>query len=179
MNRFLKRTKISIILMGAALLLLGLILFVNPINAMLFITIALGWVLAVVGGVMIAGAIISPLPALSQGDFMMGIVALVFGCCIIVWPGVFVSALYLILGIVILVTGIGDVSSALDERRLGLSDWKAALAIGIVTLLMGVLVIAAPFAFADAVMMLAGIALVFDGVTEIVVGIRLPSDSGN
>ncbi|MCI1665605.1 MAG: DUF308 domain-containing protein [Atopobiaceae bacterium] len=174
-NRFLRRTKVSVILMGAALLALGIILFMNPAEVTMFITLALGWVLVIVGVVTLVSCCMSPLPTIQQVDFVFSMIELLLGLCILMWPGFFVSFIYVLLGILIIVTGVNDVSGAMDEKASGMDSWKLAMAVAVITLILGFLVVIAPFTMATTVMMIAGIALVFDGITEIVTGVRMPA----
>ena len=175
MDSILKRTKTTVILTGIALLVLGIAVFVNPAGATLAVTLIVGWTLVILGVYTLSSCFVHRLPVLSQMDLFFGLLELIPGICILVWPGFFVSYLFLVLGIFVLVTGINDIMEAVDEHRIHVDYWGQSLAIGILTLVMGVLVIIAPFAMAQTVMMVYGIALVFDGVTEIVTGIRMPS----
>lgn len=109
-------------------------------------------------------------------DIGIGVVELVVGICIIVWPAFFVLYLYMILGIFILITGFNDITEANRIRKAGLGNWKVALLFGILTLIAGTLAVISPFALVWAEAVITGIALLFDGITEIVAGIRLPKE---
>lgn len=175
MDKILRRTKVTVILMGVAMLVLGIAFFVNPTSATLVVTLMLGWTLVIVGGVTLGNAFYHRLVVLSQLDLFIGALELVLGICILASPGFFVTYLFLLLGIIVLVSGINDITDAMAAKSMGLDSWKMSLGFGILTLLLGVLVIMAPFTMAEAVMMVAGIALVLDGVTEIVAGVKMPS----
>ncbi|MCH3943551.1 MAG: DUF308 domain-containing protein [Atopobiaceae bacterium] len=175
LDKLLKRTKATVIVMGVALLVLGVAIFVNPASATMFITLLLGWVLVITGVYTLAMCFAHRLPVLSQADLLIGLLELIPGVLILAWPGFFVLYLSVILGVIILVTGVNDLSEAMVEKNLGIEDWWKVLVAGILTILLGVLLFMSPFAFANAVMMIAGIALVFDGVTEIITGFRMPS----
>ena len=54
-EKLFKRTKTTVILMGIALLVLGIAMFVSPIGATLLIVQVAGWTLAMVGVVTLLG----------------------------------------------------------------------------------------------------------------------------
>ncbi|MCH3968732.1 MAG: DUF308 domain-containing protein [Atopobiaceae bacterium] len=181
MERFMKHTKWSVILAGIALAVLGIAFLVSPGTSLELLTLMLAWLLIIVGVVALVGCIRSPLPVMGQGDFLISIIAIIFGICVLVWPGVFVAFVYTLLGILILVSGFEDVSLAFAEKRanttwgMGMS-WGWTLAFAIITIVLGLFVIVAPFTMAWAVMVVTGISLIFDGVTDVIVGIRMPKD---
>lgn len=72
-----------------------------------------------------------------------------------------------------LVTGVNDVIEANAVRLAFGAGWVWRMAIGVITLLAGVAVVASPFAMAELVMLVAGLALIFDGITEIVAGVSM------
>ena len=83
------------------------------------------------------------------------------------------AVVYVLIGIIILVTGVNDVAEAGAVRRLGLPGWGWRMVLGVLTLLAGAVVVCSPFAMAEFEMLVAGLALVFDGITEIVAGVRM------
>ena len=179
LDTILRRTKVTVIITGVCLLALGVAMFANPAEATLLVTLIVGWVLVCLGAYTLCMCFVHRLPVLSQADLFFGLLELIPGICILAWPGFFVAYLFIVLGIIVLVTGINDVIEAVGEHGLGLDFWWQTLVMGIVTLLLGVFVIAAPFSMAQAVMMVYGIALVFDGVTEVVTGIRMPGKASS
>ena len=93
--------------------------------------------------------------------------------CLIVWPDAFVAVVYVIIGVIVLVTGVNDVIEANAVRLAFGAGWVWRMVIGVITLLAGVAVVASPFAMAELVMLVAGLALIFDGITEIIAGVSM------
>lgn len=173
MDRFVTRTKVSCIILGIALTILGLAFFVNPVSATIFVTLCIGWAFVIAGVVTLVAYVRSPAGMKNAADLALSILEFVLGVLILIWPGAFALYLFVLIGVIIVITGIFDIVEALSMRNVVESRWGLWLALGIITLIFGVLVFVAPFAFAEALMIVAGIALVYDGITEIIVGIRL------
>ena len=165
-ERLFKRTKATVILMGVALLVLGVAMFVS-----LLIVRVVGWTLAIVGAVTLANCWRHSSEGLRQADLFMGLLEAIPGVCLIMWPDAFVAVVYVLIGIIVLVTGVNDVIEANVIRRALGVGWR--MVIGVVTLLAGAAVVASPFAMAELVMLVAGLALVFDGITEIIAGVSM------
>lgn len=172
-EKLFRRTKATVILMGVALLVLGVAIFVSPIGATLLIVQIVGWTLVVVGVATLVNCWVNRPAGSQQADLFTGIATLVLGVLIVGWPAAFVAVVYVMLGIIILVTGVNDIAEASTVRRMGFpgSLWRSIL--GALTFIAGAFVVFAPFAMAEFVMIVAGIALIFDGITEIIAGIQM------
>ena len=170
-ERLFRRTKATVILMGVALLVLGVAMFVSPIGATLLIVQVVGWTLAVAGAITLLNCWGHASEGMRQADLFMGLLEAIPGVCLIVWPDAFVAVVYVIIGVIVLVTGVNDVIEANAVRLAFGAGWVWRMAIG--TLLAGVAVVASPFAMAELVMLIAGLALIFDGITEIIAGVSM------
>lgn len=172
-ERLFKRTRAAVIVMGVAMLVLGIAMFVSPIGATLLIVGVAGWTLVIAGAVTLLNSWAHRSVELRQADLVTGLIEVVPGMCLVIWPEAFVTVVYVLIGIIILVTGVNDVAEAGAVRRLGLPGWGWRMVLGVLTLLAGAAVVCSPFAMAEFVMLVAGLALVFDGITEIVAGVRM------
>ena len=169
-------TKLGTIVSGVALAAMGIILFTNPQSAMLTITVMLGWVLVVMGIVSLASALTRWSVILSTADLYAGIVELLFGILLVNIPGFFVTWIFILLGIFILVSGLNSLYGANALQALGLPSAGTAKVGAILAIVLGVLVLFSPGLFADTTMVICGIALVYCGIVRIVDGVRMPSE---
>ena len=169
-------TKLGTIVSGVALAAMGIILFTNPQSAMLTITVMLGWVLVVMGIVSLASALTRWSVILSTADLYAGIVELLFGILLVNIPGFFVTWIFILLGIFILVSGLNSLYGANALQALGLPRAGTAKVGAILAIVLGVLVLFSPGLFADTTMVICGIALVYCGIVRIVDGVRMPSE---
>lgn len=168
-----KRTRVTVFLAGIAMLALGIAMFTSPIGATIFIVQAVGWILVAAGVCFLVNCWLHRMPTLIQADLVAGLAALLPGACMLIWPNAFVEAVYIVIGILITLTGVNDCVEAFDIKKAGLSNWGVMLALGIITLAAGITVVVSPFAMAEFVMLVAGCALIWDGITEIVAGVRM------
>lgn len=176
MDQKFASTKLGTIVSGVALAAMGIILFTNPQSAMLTITVMLGWVLVVMGIVSLASALTRWSVILSTADLYAGIVELLFGILLVNIPGFFVTWIFILLGIFILVSGLNSLYGANALQALGLPRAGTAKVGAILAIVLGVLVLFSPGLFADTTMVICGIALVYGGIVRIVDGVRMPSE---
>lgn len=176
MDSKITSTKLGTIVSGAALAIMGFILFTNPKTAMITITVMLGWVLVIMGVVSLASALTRWSVILSTADLYAGIVELLFGVLLVNMPGFFVTWIFILLGIFILVSGLNSLYGANAMQTLGLPSAGIAKAGAILAIVLGALVLFSPGLFADTAMVICGIALIYAGVVRIVDGIRMSSD---
>ena len=169
-------TKLGAIVSGVALVVMGFILFTNPTTAMMTITVMLGWVLVVMGVASLASALTRWSVILSTADLYAGIVELLFGILLVNIPGFFVTWIFILLGIFILVSGLNSLYGANALQALGLPRAGTAKVGAILAIVLGVLVLFSPGLFADTAMIICGIALVYCGIVRIVDGVRMPDD---
>ena len=174
MNGIVTRTKASCIILGILLTILGLTFFVFPFQSTIVFAMILGW-LFIVGGIatIISYATNQAGGTRSGADLAVGIIETILGILVVVFPGAFAAYFFVLLGCIILVTGIFDIVEAISMHDIEGSRWGVWLFLGILTVVLGILTFAAPLAWAEVVMILVGCSLVYDGITEIVVGIRL------
>jgi uncharacterized membrane protein HdeD (DUF308 family) len=177
MDKILKRTKTGLIITGIVFTLLGIVMFMQPLITLTLIVLIAGWVLLVLGVITLIDSFVHRKDKSSSSAMGIcgGIIELVIGLCIIFSPATFTWCLSLMLGIIITITGIGDIAESLGMHKAGMSNWGIALAMGILTLIMGILAVVAPFAFAGAMVIIMGISLVLGGVTEVIAGIMMPT----
>jgi uncharacterized membrane protein HdeD (DUF308 family) len=173
------RTRATVILTGVLLGLLGIFIIANPGQTLEIVVQLLGWGLVVFGIAILIEALVHrgapgvPV-AMTQRRIAGGVCSAVFGAIILMNPRFFVSYIFVLLGIVVIITGINDVLEASAARKLGLPVAHTLTIMAVITLALGVLLLVAPFGFASAATVIAGIVLLFDGITEVIAGIRMP-----
>ena len=166
MNVF-QRTKLTVIVLGIAQVVLGVMMFMNPAGATISLARLVGWVLVFVGGVTIGSNLMRAGEAV---DYVVGGLELLLGIIMVVRPAFFVTYLFVILGIMVIITGINDI---IDAGRVRADGTKISTGMGILTLIMGVAMLVTPFFFADLLVWVAGIALIVSGVTEVISGLKM------
>ncbi|MCF8078056.1 MAG: DUF308 domain-containing protein [Desulfobacterales bacterium] len=103
-----------------------------------------------------------------------GIAGIAIGLCALIWPTLTVAVLLVFIALWAVVTGVFEIAAAIQIRKEVTGEWALALA-GILSVLIGILLIANLEAGAVAVVWLIGVyALVF-GALLVFLGFRLRS----
>lgn len=173
------RSKLTVILTGVALLVLGIAILVNPIGALQGLVSGLGWILVIVGALtLVSIAIGGKLPPKGQaGDLVAAVVEIALGVVMVAAPAALVECVWTLLGVLVLLTGIGDVvdSGVLEGKDADGSRHVvvARLVSGVLTVALGVAAICMPLLGPVFGMLFAALALILDGIGELVTGARL------
>lgn len=169
------RSKAGTIVAGIVAAILGVFMLMNPGEAATTITLVAGWALIITGIAALIGALQTRSVILSSMDLYQGIISLLVGILIVMWPNFFVAWIFFLIGIFIIVDGFNLIFGANAARVLNLRGSGWALVGAILTIVLGFLVLMSPFAMADLTMVVGGVALVYTGVVNIIDGIRMPS----
>lgn len=168
----ISRTKPAILITGLVMVALSIAIFINPIGAMTTLVRIIGWVFVAYGAVMLVSAIFKGDPIHNAPSVVvLGVVAVIAGLFMALMPEVLVSFVWTILGIVILITGVLDIFEARDFRATSSPLAGPATVSGILTVVLGLVVVFAPMFSAVLGMLAAAIALFVGGITEIIFGL--------
>lgn len=174
MDKLFKRTRATIILSGILLIVLSIIALVVPIGSATTSVTIVGWTLIVAGGITIATSFARSIELYqAQADLVLAGLEVVPGIIMVMDPTLFVPWLWSVLGLYVVLTGVEDTFEAYDLRGLANHHWTWRLAIAIFTIVTGLIVFGATFYSTVLGMLLAALALLLDGITELISGIRL------
>ena len=112
-------------------------------------------------------------PSYFQYDLILGAVLAIVGVWLLTTPDLIIAFLQYILGAILIVHGVIDLQGALNLRSGGSRHWWPACLIALITLVLGAVVIWNPFASINALLMLVGVALIYDGVSDLVILFQL------
>ena len=155
--------------MSAALYaLLGLVLLLWPELSTSVLCFALGLILLLCG----LGDVIEFLrhrdgslyAALHLG---VGVILAAVGLWLMSQPTLVTVVIPRIVGVLICFHGFSDVSDAMTIRKNGSSRWTAAGLLGLVTLVLGVVLVICPFKAFTTVVRLLGAFLLYDGISDL------------
>lgn len=165
---FLKKLKTNVVISAALCILLGIVLVVWPDLSMQIVCTAIGAVLLIGGGVRLAAYFMTKDGSVyAQMNLIMGIVLAVVGVWILLQPDKVLAIIPIIVGIVISLHGINNLQQAVSLCKEQYDKWWVALILGLLTVGFGVLLICKPFAALDTAVMMIGIFLIYDGVSDI------------
>ncbi|MBD5503251.1 MAG: hypothetical protein HDR09_05720 [Lachnospiraceae bacterium] len=168
MGNLLKRLKTNIVISAILCVVLGIVLVVWPDLSMQIVCIAIGAVLLIGGGVRLAVYFTNKDGSMyAQMSLITGIILAVVGIWILIKPDKVLAIIPIIVGIVIVLHGINDLQQAVSLYKDKYDKWWVALILGLLTIGFGVLLICRPFEALDTVVMLIGLFLIYDGLSDI------------
>lgn len=165
------KKNLSVILLGIAEILVGILLLVNPVGLTTWIIMALGIVLTVVGVVNVIQYFRAPAAeAAVKKSLSVGILLIMFGLWCVIrneWFVALFPLLTTLYGIGILVSGVVKVQWAADLFRLKTGRWGWMALSAAVTLVCAVIILAHPFSTTAALWMFIGITMILEAVIDI------------
>lgn len=165
MYELFNRGKGSLSLIGIFFIVLGVLILANPGATTAFIASLVGWAILVAGaGTVVYNLFLNENRNSKVGLVVVGALMVALGFVIIRRPSLFVSYLFVFLGLTVALNGVGDLMRASG----GGSRNNVGLGIGVLSLIAGVAIVAAPFVAASMVTSIVGIALVVNGISELV-----------
>lgn len=159
---------------------LGLILMAAPDSATALVTTIIGWVLVVLG----AGKAITMANrrgSSSVAGWLVAAAGVVLGVFLLKNPLIIAEAIGRLLGIILAVRGIQDISDALKLKSAGCGG-KGSLILGIVMLAVGALLALLPMTLTRTLLRLCGLVVVIIGGADLVEKLRqrrLPPSGGD
>ncbi len=167
MANFFKGLKVNYTASALICVVLGLILLIWPGTTTQIVCMLLGVVLLAYGVLQIGIYLLTKeRNIISQGMLLLGIIFSVIGVWILLKPEMIIMAVPVIVGVLIVVHAIHNITQALSLKRDGYERWWVAFVLGIVTAAFGLVLIFKPFSVVDTVVRLIGIFLIYDGLSD-------------
>ncbi|MDE7359116.1 MAG: DUF308 domain-containing protein [Lachnospiraceae bacterium] len=178
MEGLLKKIKTNVVVSSALCVILGLVLVFRPGLSMRIVCTAVGVVLMISGVMRMIDYFTARDGSLySQANLVFGIVLAVVGVWIVMKPDKVMAVIPIIVGIVIAIHGLHNLQQAAELWRDQYDRWWVALILGVLTVGFGVLLVCRPFAAIDTVVMLIGLFLIYDGLSNVWIVSRISKNA--
>jgi uncharacterized membrane protein HdeD (DUF308 family) len=163
----LGKQKTSSIIIAILSVILGVVLIIYK-------NTAANWFVKVIGILMIVAAIYYTISfftraskdSISRTNLVVGILLLILGIWFLTSSNVVLQVVQLIIGVIIIMQGILDLQAALAMKDNENSNWGVSLCLALATIILGVLLIFLPFKTLDVLLVMLGIVLIFDGISD-------------
>jgi len=168
MSALLRQRRTSSIIVAFLSIVLGVVLVMYPDKAASIFVKVCGYALIALGVyyIVVYFARKSKV-AMLQMEMLLGIVLLLIGIWMVTKPASVIALLQYVVGALIVIHGIIDLQASLNIKRAGFDKWGASLVLSLLTLALGVLIIIDPFSATQVLMVVIGIVLVFDGLSDV------------
>lgn len=151
-------------------IVIGVVLILFPGEAMDLSLKVIGVVLLVAG---VSGIILG---IKSQGAYIAytlsgAVTAIVAGIVCLLQPQLIKSVLPLIMGIIILATGVFNIVNSINAKNAGASRWVASLVLALITVICGIVILFNLNQAANLLVTIIGIIYVYNGVSTLIIKI--------
>lgn len=165
---FFKEMKANYTLSALLCMALGLILVIWPGKSTQIVCMVLGFVLMAYGIIQIAVYLFNREKTLAlQGLLVLGIIFAVIGAWILFKPEMILLAVPVIVGILILIHGLHNIIQAIDLKKQKYEKWWLALLFGLLTMILGGILVYNPFTVINTIIRIIGIFLIYDGASDV------------
>ncbi|MCI5872415.1 MAG: DUF308 domain-containing protein [Roseburia sp.] len=166
----IKRIKADMILSALVCVALGVVLLIWPAETIDIFCKVLAAGLIVIGVVNIFSYFINK--DLHPFGAVLGPIVVLVGVWIFVRPESIVSLVPIVIGVMLCVHGIQDMKLSFETKANGYEKWWSMLLIALISLVFGVLCIVNAFGIVTLALQFIGVALIYDGMTDIWVASR-------
>ncbi|MGN0376185.1 MAG: HdeD family acid-resistance protein [Suilimivivens sp.] len=174
MANFFKNLKANYTLSAIICVIIGIVLIIWPGTSTQVVCMVLGGILLVYGIIQIILYLLARERTLYlQGMLILGIIFSVLGAWILLKPEGIIATVPIIIGIIIIIHGLHNAIQAVDLKKLGYENWWAALFFGILTIVLGAVLVYNPFGAVEIVVRVIGAFLVYDGLSDMWILSRL------
>ena len=169
LNNRIKAAKIGYIIISILLCVLGIVLIAVPDFSVTLLCVLGGGIMMLFGLVKIIGYCSKDLYRLAfQFDLAFGILFVVLGFILIIRTDAMVNLICIVMGICVLADALLKIQISIDSRAFGIKKWWLILAMAILTGVAGFLLIFRPLESIQTIMILFGIALITEGVLNLI-----------
>ena len=174
MVNYLKKVKVNDSISSIICTVIGIVLLIWPGTSTHVVCMVLGGVLLAYGVIQIVLYLMAKERTLyHQGMLILGIVFAVIGAWILLKPEMIIAAVPVIMGIIITIHGLHNVIQGLQLKKMDYDKWWVAFGLGILTIVLGGILVYNPFSVVNTVVRVIGAFLIYDGVTRMWIASRV------
>lgn len=166
MKELFQRLRIAAYMSAVLTVALGIVLVAWPMEVTGLICRILGALLAVMGAVYLFGYFMEGRGILSVAG---GLLFLLLGVWIFITPTSIATLVPIVIGVVLLVHSLKDFQMASEAKRSGSERWVMMFLLAFLNSALGVVCICDSFGLVSVAVRLLGIALIFDGISNIII----------
>lgn len=164
----MKAAKIGYIVISVILCALGIMMIAVPDFSVSLIGIICGAVLIAFGIIRLVGYFSRDLYRLAfQYDLAFGILMIALGVIMLMRPEGLMNFICIALGLSILTDGLFKIQIAIDSKKFGIDQWWLILALAIITVAVGIAVVAMPGGSSRILSIMIGVSLLCEGILNI------------
>ncbi|MBE5843447.1 MAG: hypothetical protein E7302_04595 [Butyrivibrio sp.] len=166
---FFFNLKTNFLVDAILLIVVGLVLIFLPGTTLALLTKVLGGLVVFAGVAAIISGIFSKKKNVltKNSSLVAGIIIAVVGMWILMNPTFFESIIPVIAGVIVLISGLGNLGEALSLGKSNYGNWWIALILAVLTILVGAFLLFRPLTAMAYVVQIIGGALVYNGASNL------------
>ncbi len=166
----IKQLKWSIIVMAIAYIVLGVVLIMYPSQVQKLISYILAFALIAMGIVnLIQYTRLDTNQIVNSYDLVLGFSTMIGGILIIINVERFEQLVLIVMGFMILVSGVMKLQSSVNLMRLRSTSWQVPFAMAMIGIVYGIIMLINPFGAGGFFFAMMGIGFILSGITDIIV----------
>ena len=168
----MKQLKWSIIVMAIAYIVLGVVLIMYPSQVQKLISYILAFALIAMGIVnLIQYTRLDTNQIVNSYDLVLGFSTMIGGILIIINVERFEQLVLIVMGFMILVSGVMKLQSSVNLMRLRSTSWQVPFAMAMIGIVYGIIMLINPFGAGGFFFAMMGIGFILSGITDIIVSV--------
>lgn len=173
MNIF-RKAKSGMLISGAVLIIAGLILLFFPEAMTKTIAYVAAVLLVCMGIAQIIGYLkYDPGTGRYSSGVVLGGFFIVLGLLVYYKAEAIISIIPIILGIIIVISGVGKLQQAVDLARIKAGRWSTVLAGALLNIILGGVIVFNPFSTVMTLLRFVGIGLIYSGLSDVIATLYL------
>lgn len=151
---------------------IGVVLVIYPGQTMDIVIMVIGILLLVAG---LVGVIMGLKSEGAYRAYTMGgaAVSVVGGIICLVQPGLIEHILPIVMGVLILLTGVFNIGNAFSAKKAGASRWVVSLILALITVALGVVILVNLDRTANLLATITGLVFIYNGISTIIMRLLL------
>lgn len=102
-----------------------------------------------------------------RNDLVFAVVALVAGIILLAKRDAIISLIPIVLGALIIISGVKKLQNAIDMTRLKMGGWQSVLVLAAINIIFGIIMIICALETAKVITVLIGVGLVYSGISDL------------
>ena len=169
MKRYMKSFRADYLLSSLLCVLLGVVLIVWRQQTIDVIGTVLALICIVTGTAYLCGFFIGHMQNILSA--IMGGIVILIGVWILLQPSFVLILIPIVIGVLLLTHGIRGIVESVSLKRFGYGSWAVGLVFSIISMALGVVCIFNAFGVLELEVVIIGISLIYNGLTNLYIGI--------
>lgn len=170
LKEFFKQVRWGTFVSALLTIIVGILLIALPERLSHVLCVIVGVLFLISGVFAVAGYFARRISDMS--DFVLGFVQIAVALWLFIAPDSALRVLMAVFGVMLLLRAIAGMGHAMESYKANAKYWWTGLAVSVLTLVLAIVILCNPFTTLRVLMIVAGIAFIYDGIADMIVMFR-------